>query len=157
MTANPKQSGAAKGQGQMIGREEVNVQKAGSHKSFDVKDVTCSGVECGAIPMAQGREGFYLCVYSIMHLSDGSHYKDSLTEQTVLQSPLIKQDDTVALGHYSAGDSAETRTKASREGNRHDSKFTLARVETTSMQRAGMGRAGASRAPRRGCQLCAEG
>lgn len=112
------------------------------------------GVGCYSHGIA---EGFYLCVCSIMHLSDGFHYKDSLTERKVLQSPLTKQDDTIALGHRSAGDSAETRTKASREGNRHDSKFTLARVETTSMQRARVGRAGASRAPKRGCQRSAEG
>lgn len=108
------------------------------------------GVECCSHGMMG--EWFYMCVYSIMHSSDNFHYKDPLTEQTVLQSPLTTQDDTVVLGHCNAGDSAETRTKVSCEGNRHDSKLTLGSVETTSMLRAG-----ASRAPKRGCQLSAEG
>lgn len=53
-------------------------------------------------------EWFCLCVSSSMHLCDGFHYKAPLTKRTVLQSPLTLQDDSVVLGHCSAGDSIET-------------------------------------------------
>lgn len=60
----------------MIGREEVNVQKTGSHKSFDVKDVTCSdvkditcsGMGYGAIPVAQQRGFTCVSVPSCIYL-----------------------------------------------------------------------------------------
>lgn len=111
---------------------------------------------CGAVPMAWGSGFTCVCVCvsvcSVVHSSDGFYHKDPLIERTVLLPPLTKQDDIVVLGHSSTGDSAETRNNVSCEGNRHDSKITPARVETTTMLRAG-----ASRAPKRGCQLSAEG
>lgn len=73
VTANPKRSKGAKGQGQMIGRGEVNVQKTGSRKSLDLKEVTCCGVGCGASPMARG-SGFTCvsvpaCIYLMVSIT----------------------------------------------------------------------------------------
>lgn len=96
VTANPKQSKAAKGQGQMTGREEVNVQRTGSGKSFDLQEVTCCDVGCGASPMAWGSGFTCASVPACMHLMV-SITKIALLEGTILQSPLTKQDDTVIL------------------------------------------------------------